>query len=221
MAEEAVRMSYALTLAERQVRLAELRARQQKAEAERAKAEAEAKEATMWTQILERNPKLVLKARHADEPVVAPPGGAWPKGPFGVPPGIPPPPAPSKASASAKETPSPTPTAAAPVSSPPPRSPTETILVRLIDRSAPGGPEALLTMGGQTISVRAGDYVGAWQVIEVTPAGVRLALQSGQTREEQWRPLLAPFAQKGTSTPVSDHPPKKAPASPAPTRPGS
>ncbi len=59
-ADEAMAMSYAVSLAERQAMLAELRARQEKAGAEARQAEAHARESEIWVRAIERNPKLIL-----------------------------------------------------------------------------------------------------------------------------------------------------------------
>ncbi|MBI3975255.1 MAG: hypothetical protein HY334_02585, partial [Armatimonadetes bacterium] len=64
-ADEAIAMSYAVSLAERQALLAELRARQEKASAEARQAEAHARESEIWVRAIERNPKLILQGRLA------------------------------------------------------------------------------------------------------------------------------------------------------------
>jgi hypothetical protein len=176
-ADEAMAMSYAVSLAERQAMLAELRARQEKASAEARQAEAHARESEIWVRAIERNPKLILQGRLAqsggrldglagDLLAAAPP----PPGPAGgVPSGGPGTPLAEKV-VEKPAAPAPSPTV-------------ETLRVYLVDRSNAAVPEAVVGVGRMVVSVRPGDRLGDWTVAAITDGGVEVRAETGQT----WR----------------------------------
>jgi hypothetical protein len=178
-ADEAVTMSYAVSLAERQAALAELQARQQKASAEARHAEAQAREAEIWVRAIERNPKLILQGRLAQSagrlegllgegPPPPPPLREIP-GPFATPP-------------AARVGPSEPAEAKAPgIRDPKPGI--DTVRVYLVDRSNAASPEAVVGVGRTVVSLRPGDRFGDWMVAGISDRGIELRTDTGQA----WR----------------------------------
>jgi hypothetical protein len=181
-ADEAMAMSYAVSLAERQAMLAELRARQEKASAEARQAEAHARESEIWVRAIERNPKLILQGRLAQSggrfdgmagDLLMPPPSLTPRdasGPSGAASSLGPG-APSAEKAGEKPS--------APVPSPS----IETLRVYLVDYSNAVSPDAVMGVGRTVVSVHPGDRLGDWTVAAITEGGVELRAQTGQA----WR----------------------------------
>jgi hypothetical protein len=179
-ADEAVTMSYAVSLAERQATLAELQARQQKASAEARHAEAQAREAEIWVRAIERNPKLILQGRLAQSagrlegllgegPPPPPPLREIP-GPFATPP-------------AARVGPSAEPAEAKAPGARDPKPGIDTVRVYLVDRSNAASPEAVVGVGRTVVSLRPGDRFGDWTVAGISDRGIELRADTGQA----WR----------------------------------
>jgi hypothetical protein len=177
-AEEAMAMSYAVSLAERQAMLAELRARQEKAGAEARQAEARARESEIWVRAIERNPTLILQGRLAQS------GGRL-DGPAGDLLGR----MPSAASGPQVGAASPrpgSPPAEKAVEKAGPAAPSpsiDTFRVYLVDRSSAAAPEAVVGVGRTVVSVRPGDRLGDWTVAAITDGAVEVRAPTGQA----WR----------------------------------
>jgi hypothetical protein len=180
-ADEAVTMSYAVSLAERQAALAELQARQQKASAEARHAEAQAREAEIWVRAIERNPKLILQGRLAQSagrlegllgegPPPPPPPLREIPGPFATPP-------------AARVGPTAEPAEAKAPGIRDPKPGIDTVRVYLVDRSNAASPEAVVGVGRTVVSLRPGDRFGDWTVAGISDRGIELRTDTGQA----WR----------------------------------